>query len=413
MSQRFPDFLVIGGGVVGLAIARALKQNWPEAEVTLLEKEADVGLHASGRNSGVLHAGFYYPADSLKARLCVEGNRAMKQYCQTHGLKLNACGKIVVTRSESEIPALEKLYQRGLQNGVRLQWLTAAQAREIEPNAHTCGFALYSPDTATVNPHEVCQQLRHELIQAGVALHLNTQFLYRRHHNVYTTQGLYQPGIVINAAGLYADKIAHQYGFGQHYTLLPFKGIYLGYDGDASVIRTHIYPVPDPRQPFLGVHFTKTAEGKVKIGPTAIPAFWRENYQGFDQFRWRETAEILWYESRLFLLNAFDFRQLALSEMRKYARTYFAGLARELVQEIDVQQFRQFLKPGIRAQLLDTRSLALVQDFVIEGDHKSIHILNAVSPAFTGALAFANYLCQHWIAQNHGPAAVESRDGLK
>jgi len=384
---------------VGLSLAKTLKHAYPDLQITLLEKEKDVAQHASGRNSGVLHAGFYYPSDSLKARLCVEGNRSLKAYCQEHALPLNRCGKLVVTRSEAEIPGLKRLYQRGLENGVKVELLNEAETQSIEPNAKTHGWSLFSPDTATTQPQKVCQNLKHELLEMGIKIQLNHQYLYQRKNRVYTNQGLYQAGMVINCAGLYADKIAQDFGFGSKYTLLPFKGIYLGYNGNPNIIRTHIYPVPDPRQPFLGVHFTKTADNHVKIGPTAIPAFWRENYQGLNNLNFQEFAEVVWYESRLFLGNAFGFRDLALSEIRKYARSHFAQLARHLVHEIDPKDFKHFLAPGIRAQLLNKQTLELVQDFVIEGDVHSLHVLNAVSPAFTCSFAFAEYLNKNWISK--------------
>lgn len=380
-----------------MALAKNIKLRWPDASIALLEKESEVAQHASGRNSGVLHAGFYYPSNSLKARLCVEGNRAMKDYCLERDLPLNSCGKLVVTHSLAEEPELEKLYQRGLANGVRLERLTAAQAQTIEPNAKSEGLALYSPDTATVNPALVCQTLKNELLAKGVQIALDTRYLFKRKNKIHTTKGIYQPGFVINAAGLYADKIARDFGFAKQYTLLPFKGIYLGYSGADSVIQTHIYPVPDPRQPFLGVHFTKTVDGHVKIGPTAIPALWRENYRGLKNINFAEMAEIVWYESQLFVQNSFGFRELALSEIRKYSPGHFAKLAKRLVKEINPHQFKHFLKPGIRAQLLNTQSLELVQDFVLEGNQDSLHILNAVSPAFTCAFSFADYICGNWL----------------
>lgn len=384
---------------MGLALGRRLLQLFPDSHLVILEKEAEVAQHASGRNSGVLHAGFYYPTDSLKAYLCKTGNQAMKAYCRERQLPLNPCGKLVVTRSEAEIPALRQLFERGQANGVPLLWLKEEEVRDIDPNARTHGYALFSPETATVNPQAVCLSLKQELLAAGAEILLDTRYLFQRQGRVYTSRGMFEPGLVFNAAGLYADKIAQDFGFGHNYTLLPFKGIYLGSTGDTGVIQTHIYPVPDPRQPFLGVHFTKTVTGAVKIGPTAIPAFWRENYQGFKGFQLHEMAEILWYESRLFLTNAFGFRELALSEMRKYIRQHFVALAAELVHHMDPDQFKHALPPGIRAQLFDKEKLELVQDFVITGDERSVHILNAVSPAFTCALTFADYICRHWLPQ--------------
>jgi L-2-hydroxyglutarate oxidase LhgO len=207
---------------------------------------------------------------------------------------------------------------------------------------------------------------------------------------------------VINAAGLYADKIAHQFGIGLKYTLIPFKGLYLEYK-DTSLIRKHIYPVPNLKNPFLGVHFTITAAGKVKIGPTAIPAFWRENYQGLSRFSLNEFFEVLYNETRLFFTNAFNFRSLAFEEMKKYYRNYFIQQSVHLVNKIDTNKFGNYLNPGIRAQLLDTETLKLVMDFVVEHGENSTHILNAVSPAFTSAFSFSKFIVDE----------VEKRMGLK
>ena len=390
-AGRFPELLIIGAGITGLSLAWRFKQQYPDCAVTVLDKEPQVAMHASGRNSGVLHAGFYYSSNSLKARLCRDGNAQMQDFCREHELKLNACGKLVVTRDQSELPGLQKLFQQGLRNGVDVRLIDEAEMREIEPNAMTHERALYSPNTATVDPIQVCQFMRQELEAKGVVFALGTAYTGRRKRTVMTNNGVYEPGRLVNAAGLYADKIAGDYGFGGNYTLLPFKGLYLGYEGDPAMLTRHIYPVPDPRQPFLGVHYTRTVDGRLKIGPTAIPAFWRENYHGTDNFKLREMLEVLWYEGCLLLTNRFGFRQLALQETKKYWRPGFARQAAHLTRT-PPERFGSFLKPGIRAQLLDKRSLELVQDFVIEGDAYSTHVLNAVSPAFTCSLAFADHL---------------------
>ena len=177
----------------------------------------------------------------------------------------------------------------------------------------------------------------------------------------------------------------------------PFKGIYLKYAGPNPPLRTNIYPVPNLNNPFLGVHFTITVDGYIKIGPTAIPAFWRENYQGFDRFSAKEAAEIIRWESVLFAKNAFGFRKLAFEELRKYQKSHLTGLAAKLVKRLDPAMFSHWSTPGIRAQLLNTKTLSLVQDFVVEGDGKSIHVLNAVSPAFTCSLAFSDWLVTEWV----------------
>lgn len=387
------DFIIIGAGIVGLSIARELAQRFLSSSVCILEKEPDVAFHASGRNSGVLHAGFYYTADSLKARFTREGNKAMKEYCKRNGLPVNYCGKLVVATNEDELQGLEELKRRAERNGVELIWVTEEEASRIDPSVKTYKKALYSPNTASVDPILVCNKLKEEILNLGVEIHFNTRYIKRdREGGIITSRGKYQYGYLINAAGLYADKIAHDFGFGLKYTIIPFKGIYLKYTKNKTDVQTNIYPVPNLRNPFLGVHFTKTVDGSIKIGPTAIPAFWRENYKGFKRFNLREFLQIVYYEVLLFIRNSFHFRSLAIEEIKKYRKSNFINLSLKLVKDIDPNGFGEFLKPGIRAQLLNKETLELVQDFVLEGDEQSMHVLNAVSPAFTCAFPFAKYV---------------------
>lgn len=393
------DFLIIGGGVIGLAIARSLKQRYPNGNVTIIEKENEVARHGSGRNSGVLHAGFYYTADSLKARFCRDGSRAMRSYCEEQGLSLNPCRKLVVASSPEEAEGLKELKRRGDANGVEVELIDEREAEAIEPNVRTWGHALYSPRTATVNPVEICHRMRAELEAQGVAILTGHPYVKRLEGNRIQAGGqAIDAGMIINCAGLYADVIAKDFGFGLDYTIIPFKGIYLKYKGAQAPLRTNLYPVPNLKNPFLGVHFTITVDGTVKIGPTAIPAFWRENYEGFHGINAREMADILRWQVSLFTTNAFGFRHLAWEEMRKYSRKHLAGLARKMVKTLDVDAFSEWSTPGIRAQLLRKDNLSLVQDFVVEGDAKTVHVLNAVSPAFTCSLPFADWVVEKWVA---------------
>tara|TARA_Y100001978_G_C23533859_1_gene356347 strand:- start:48 stop:776 length:729 start_codon:yes stop_codon:yes gene_type:complete len=197
---------------------------------------------------------------------------------------------------------------------------------------------------------------------------------------------------LINCAGLYADKIAKQYNFSKKYTIVPFKGIYLKYTGKNKPVSMNVYPVPNLNNPFLGVHFTITVDGDVKIGPTSIPAFWRENYSGLENFKFKEFIDIVGIESLLFMKNKFNFRKLATQEIKKYNRNHFLKLASPMLKKFDPSGFNQWIRPGIRAQLLDTSSLELLMDFVIEGDESSTHILNAVSPAFTCSMPFSKFI---------------------
>ncbi len=393
------DYLIIGAGIIGLAIARELRSRYPKASITIIDKEPDVAYHSSGRNSGVLHAGFYYSADSLKAKFTRDGNFAMKEFCRQKGLKLNECEKVVVAKDESELEPLYELDRRGKRNGVDVKIITEAEMKEIDPNAKTFKFALYSPSTATVDPTELNKAVRDELLDHGVKFMFGEGYKRKVDGNTIETTGgkRLSANKVINTAGLYADKIARDFGFSQHYTIIPFKGIYLKYTKKDKPIKTNIYPVPNLKNPFLGVHYTITVDGTIKIGPTSIPAFWRENYKGMDNFKAGEMGNVLGWESRLFLSNAFGFRGLAFDEMKKYNKSYFVNLATSMVHHIDKSGFTEWSKPGIRAQLLNTKTLELVMDFVVEGDSTTIHVLNAVSPAFTCSFPFAKWVVENYI----------------
>ena len=388
------DFLVIGGGIIGISIARELKRRHPHATLLLIEKEEGYGLHASGRNSGVLHAGFYYTADSFKAKFTQTGNQRLTEYCESRNIPVNKCGKLVVAQNESELSQLDELMVRAKNNNVPLNYITEEEAKAIEPRVKTFEHALFSPTTSSVNPSQVVQAMRDDASQEGLKLHSGVRYLRRTGKGaVKTSQGNIEFGYMVNAAGLYADKIAQDFGFSRDYRILPFKGLYLYSNEPAGAFQTNIYPVPDLRNPFLGVHFTVTAEGKVKIGPTAIPAFWRENYKGLTNFNLNELMEIIFRQAGLFWSSDFDFKNLAFEELQKYSQAKLVSLASSLANGVGVKSFKKWGEPGIRAQLLNIRDKKLEMDFVTEGDERSLHILNAVSPAFTCALPFADFAC--------------------
>ncbi|NLC72079.1 MAG: L-2-hydroxyglutarate oxidase [Desulfuromonadaceae bacterium] len=392
------DFVIIGGGIIGLNIARAIKERRPDARMVLIEKEEDVARHSSGRNSGVLHAGFYYTADSLKARFTREGNARLRNFCEERRLRINRCAKVVVAQNEEEIRGLEELKRRGDLNGVELEWLDADELARRYPEAKTCRKALFSPTTATIDPVEMTREFRKLIEEMGVEVRTGTSYLSRGGRGeIITSHGGIAYHKLVNAAGLYADKIARDFGFAKRYVIIPFKGIYLKDKQNLAGIRTNIYPVPNLANPFLGVHYTLAVGGESKIGPTAIPAFWRENYRGLENFNGSEFCQILFYEGRLFLTNAFGFRDLACSEVRKYVKSYFLKLAGRLTNNLNHTGFQEWSIPGIRAQLLDIKTLELVQDFVVEGDEISTHVLNAVSPAMTSSMPFAE-----WVVESRG-----------
>ena len=392
------DFVIIGGGIVGLSIAKTLIENDNSAMIAVIEKEDEVAMHASGRNSGVLHAGFYYSANSLKAKFARVGNQELREYCKTKKLKINECGKVVSAQNEDEVKGLEELKRRGDTNGVELHWISEDELEKSYPNLKTTQKALWSPTTSTVDPKEVCLSLKKDLLEKNVTIFTNTKYLKRTSSNSFLTNGgeiKYKK--LINCAGLYADKIAKDFGLAKNYTIIPFKGIYLKDKKNRAHLETNAYPVPNLKNPFLGVHFTYAVDGSAKIGPTAIPAFWRENYKGFDNFNFSETINILYYEAKLFFTNAFGFRSLAYDEIRKYYKPYLLKLTAGLTNNMNLKGFDHWTTPGIRAQLLDTNTLELVQDFVVEKEENSVHILNAVSPAFTSAFPFARWVVENYI----------------
>lgn len=393
------DFLIIGGGIIGLCTAKEIKSRFPDCSVHLLEKESQCGLHASGRNSGVLHAGFYYSADSLKARFCKDGNKALTDYCRDRRLAINPCGKLVVAQSQTELVALDALYQRGQDHGIPLRMIDEQEAKAIEPRVKTVSRAIFSPTTATVDPKQVTAALLADAIEEGIVVHYDSAYVAHEANRVITKKDIFDAGFVVNAAGVYADKIAKEFGFSEDYVILPFKGIYLYGSSLGETLRTNIYPVPDLNYPFLGVHFTVTVDAKNKIGPTAIPAFWREHYQGLENFQMTELWQIAMLELGLFVNAGFDFRGLAFAEMKKYYRPYLVNQAAKLVHDVALPEYQQWGHPGIRAQLIDCKSRKLVMDFCLQNDKHSLHILNAVSPAFTCSLPFAKYVCDIIVAE--------------
>lgn len=388
------DYVIIGGGIVGLNIAQVLRERHPKAKIRVLEKESRFAYHASGRNSGVLHAGFYYTADSLKAKLTLKGNQYWTSYCKKNKLRINKCGKLVVARNEEELSALDVLLERGKRNGVYLEKISEAEAKKIEPRVLTHKYAIFSPLTASVDPVEISECVAQNLKNNRVEITLGAAYVKRSGRNeIQTKTETLTADYFINAAGLYADTIAHDFGYASDFRMLPFKGLYLLCDKPVGALRTHIYPVPNLANPFLGVHHTLRVDGTSDIGPTAIPAFWKENYSGLSRFRFGEFQRILRDEAKLFFFAKFNFRQLALSELRKYSKKNLVNESSELLRNVELSDYRQWGKPGIRAQLFNVKTNALEMDFKMQGGPESMHVLNAVSPAFTAAYPFAEYVC--------------------
>ena len=397
IKNIYGNILICGAGIIGLTIARELVKKGYE-NIIIIEKEDSIGRHASGRNSGVLHAGIYYAPDSLKAKSCLAGNLLMKEYCKGKGLPLLEAGKVIVAKDDNEVAALKELYLRALKNGARVELIDEKQLEAIEPNAKTCKVALYSYDTAVVDPNAILKSLYNELASSGkVNIILGAKFKGLKSSNVvYTNKGEIGFNIFINTAGAYSDKVAHAFGVGLNYRLIPFKGIYRKLKNNESYkIKGNIYPVPDLRNPFLGVHFTKNINGEIYLGPTAIPAFGRENYGIIDGID-IEAVDILWCEAILFLINS-GFRTVSLTEPKKYIHKYFFEDALKLVKSLRSEDIIASEKVGIRPQLVDWNKKQLVMDFVVIKDGNSVHVLNAISPAFTGSMYFADFIVKEYV----------------
>ncbi len=399
-----PDFLIIGAGVVGLAIARELKLREPLRKVIVLEKEPVFGKHSSGRNSGVLHSGIYYPPQSIKAQVCSQGAKEMAAYCEQHGLPFDRRGKVLVATREEDGPQIDLLAERAQANGVTAEKLDEQALKECEPEARSAtSSALWVPSTAVASPSAVMESLAHETVRLGVELRCNANILAidagTRTAKLNTGDRI-SYGHAINTAGLHADTVAHSFGVGRRYTLLPFKGLYWKLGPHAGLdIRHLIYPVPDLRVPFLGVHTTTTTDGSVYLGPTAVPAFGRENYQGMQGVTPYEAFRISVLLMRQFLVDSDGFRRLAWQEGRRYFKRWFAQAAQAILPRLKPAHLLPSDKVGIRAQMLDRIMGRLVTDFLIERGPHSTHVLNAISPAWTSAFPFARFVLDRYVEE--------------
>jgi (S)-2-hydroxyglutarate dehydrogenase len=384
------DVVIVGGGILGLATARELLIRHPGFKVLILEKEADISTHQTGHNSGVIHSGIYYKPGSMKAKACVAGHRQMIDYCQERGITYRLCGKVIIALDEGELPALNELYQRGTANGVGgLEWLDPARLREIEP--HVAGVkAIYSPNTGVVDYKQVSRAYADDIGAAGGQIVTDCRVLSvetRGNETVLlTTQGEVKARFIITCAGLYSDRISGEW---DKMRIVPFRGSYYDLRPEkADLVKALIYPVPDPRFPFLGVHFTRMIDDRVLVGPNAVLAFAREGYQ-----RWkinpRELADTLTYPG--FWKMARRYWKMGAVEMyQDFVKSAYVKLAQRYVPEVTGDDFVPG-HSGVRAQALD-RDGNLVDDFRIKAAANVIHVQNAPSPAATSSLTIASYI---------------------
>lgn len=390
-------YLIIGAGITGLTIAHELLLRGCN-NIILIDKEMNTGVHASGRNSGVLHAGIYYTPDSLKAKFCVEGNTMLTRYCDNNDLTLNKCGKVIVATGKDKLPSLYKLQERAVKNGVSSRIINSEELRKLEPGAYTFQEAIFSPDTSVFNPREILDSLYSKIAESGkVKILFNTGFIRPTDFGeVLTTAGKIKYEKLINASGAFSDRIAHSFGTAENYKILPFLGTYSEIKKEYSyLVKGNVYPVPDDRTPFLGVHFTRGHNGTVYIGPTAIPAIGRESYDFTSNYS-IETLEIL-YRDFVMFLSSNAFRDNALSEVRKYFSSYLFDEAKKMVPSLEKGHVIQSNKAGIRPQLVNWNNKELVMDFLVVEKDNTVHILNAISPAFSSSMAFAKYIADQYL----------------
>lgn len=396
MSQRTFDFVVIGAGIVGLTVASEIAKRHPKATLAVLEKESAPGMHASGRNSGVMHCGIYYGSDTLKAKVCAEGARRMVAYAEAEGIAVNRCGKVIIATTEAQLPTVDKLMGNARDNNISAERIDAQQLKEIEPFAAPSPAAIYCPSTAVIDSAAILARIKNKLAQHGATFLFDCAF-----HSVkskgclQTNQGDIGYGFLINCAGAYADTVAKAYGLAREYALVPFKGIYWKLSQAANPkVRANIYPVPDVSMPFLGVHLTRVISGDVYVGPTAIPAFGRENYGLVQGINPAESAVIGYQLANMYLRNENNFRKLAHLEMGKYSKKNFLAAARALMPSLKAEDMVPTPKAGIRPQLVNTKTRKLEMDYILANTDDSLHVLNAISPAFTGSLAFAELIAE-------------------
>jgi (S)-2-hydroxyglutarate dehydrogenase len=411
VSERF-DLTVVGGGIVGLATARALLAERPDLRLVILEKEPRLAAHQTGHNSGVIHSGIYYKPGSHKARLCVEGARLMKEFCAEHAIRVDPIGKVIVATFEDELPRLQALFERGKANGVAgLSLIDRDRLREIEPHAAAIR-AIHSPTTAIVDYGEVAQALARDLLAQGVAIRTGARVTAVDRtsdgFDLSTASGPIQSRRLVNCAGLYSDVVARLAGARPGLRIIPFRGEYYMIRPERhDLVRGLIYPVPDPEFPFLGVHFTRTVHGEVEAGPNAVLAFAREGYR-FGRIHLREFAGTLGYSG--FWAMARRYWRTGSYEMyRSVSKRAFVRALQRLVPEVTAADVAPG-GAGVRAQAV-AEDGSLVDDFRIIRSPDAIHVLNAPSPAATASLAIGRHIAR--LVMESFPAGAAGHRGSR
>jgi len=391
-SKKF-DVTIIGAGVIGLSIGNALLESNPKLRVVIIDKERTLGKHASGRNSGVMHAGFYYSPESLKAKFCREGNYELRELCRRHNIPVLETGKVVVTQNLEEESRLQTLYERGIHNGVELEMHDVSKLKNFEPLAKTLNQFLWSPNTAISDSQMVLNAMAEEFLAKGGSLCLETAaMLTNNGDEIGISNKEFEAKFYVNASGAQSDRISRAVDVGLEYAMLPFMGVYRSASNDSLGLRTLVYPVPHPINPFLGVHFTLTLDGKFKIGPTAIPILGREQYSIYSGWSLSDIYQATKAAISLITGDSHDVSKMVRSEWPKMLENEIVSQASQLVPRAkDVKQWHK-KPPGIRSQLVHLPTGKLEQDFKIVTKSNSLHVLNAVSPGWTSSIPFSRYV---------------------
>lgn len=388
------DVIIVGGGIVGLATALSLLQSNPALKVVVIEKESQLARHQTGNNSGVIHSGLYYKPGSLKARNCIRGYRLLTEFCQQHHVPFELCGKIVVATDEHELPLLQNLYKRGEENGLKgLKMLDPEGLRDYEP--HVKGLAgFFVPQTGIVDYTVVAEKYADLIRKKGGEIRLAEKVVNVRQASdvsVESERSTYHSRVLINCAGLYSDKVARLSSNNVDVKIIPFRGEYYKLKKEREyLVKNLIYPVPDPKFPFLGVHFTRMMKGGVEAGPNAVLAFAREGYHKSD-INVRELAETLAWPG--FRKVAGKYWRTGLGEMyRSFSKAAFTNALQKLIPEIREDDLVEG-GAGVRAQACD-RTGGLVDDFLIFEEKHVINVCNAPSPAATSSLSIGETVAQ-------------------
>jgi L-2-hydroxyglutarate oxidase LhgO len=392
------DYVIIGAGIIGISLGIELLTQKPTKKILIIDKETRPGVHASGRNSGVLHAGFYYSPDSLKAKFCKQGNLELKKFCNTNNLEVKETGKVVVCQDKNDVTRLMNLFERGIANGVEIELLESNELSRIEPAAQTVDKFIWSPTTAVGNPKEIIKKLAEKFTDMGGLFRFNSRVKLINKSNEVLIEGdgyILSATSIINSAGAYASELAKQVGVGHEYVCLPFLGAYRKSEFVAGNPKRLVYPVPNPINPFLGIHTTNTLSDEIKIGPTAFPVIGKEQYKFLDGFNAKELRDFYLATKTLLKSDSVNILGLAKSEGIKLFKRPLIKKAKRLTNALDLNQKWKNYPAGIRAQIVNLDTKVIEMDYIVKSDKNAVHILNAVSPGWTSSIPFSR-----WIVEN-------------